>query len=73
MQLKYTYGGTRIGIIHQEKLCVICSVLCGEIYSDVSSCHAIISEGKYVDINLIGIFGGMRCRLQKRRPLRAFD
>ena len=30
-------------------------------------------EGKYIDINLIGIFGGKRCRLQKRRPLRAFD
>ena len=66
-------GGTRIGIIHQEKLCVICGVMCGEIYPDVSSCHVIISEGKYVDINIIGIFGGMRCRLKKRRPLRAFD
>ena len=48
-------------------------VMCGEIYSDVSSCHVIISEGKFVDINLIGIFGGMRCRLKKRRPLRVFD
>ena len=26
--------------------------------SDVSACHAIISDRKYVDINLIGIFGG---------------
>ena len=26
-----------------------------------------------VDINLMGIFGGERCRLQKRRPLRVFD
>lgn len=29
---------------------------------DVFACHAIISEGKYVDIILIGIFGGKRCR-----------
>lgn len=25
------------------------------------------------DIKLMGIFGGERCRLQKRRPLRVFD
>ena len=42
-------------------------------YPDVSSCRAIISEGKCVDINLMVIFGGMRCRLQKRRPQRVFD
>lgn len=31
-------------------------VLRGQIYPDVSACHAIISEGKYVDNILLGCF-----------------
>jgi hypothetical protein len=50
-----------------------CPLAVGQIYPYVSACHAIISEGKYFDIILKGIFGEKRCRLQKRRPPRAFD
>ena len=40
----------------------ICGVLRGQIYPDVFACHAIISEVKYIDTILVGIFGGKRCR-----------